>query len=114
MQQQGGSRAFYDVTLPLRSDMPTYDGEPPPRLTLLKTLAADGVNVSMLSLGVHSGTHVDTPMHFLAAGGDLQAFALDAMLGPCQVVAVPGAGHVRASDLEAAVLPGSERLLLKT
>src|SRR3989304_3771907 len=56
----------YDISVPLRADMPTYSGEPGPRLQFAKQLSkGDSANVSVLSLGSHTGTHVDAPSHFL-------------------------------------------------
>src|SRR4051794_39021458 len=95
--------------------MPTYDGEPGPELSLLKTLAADGANVSSLYLGIHSGTHVDAPSHFFEGGSAVDKTPLDALVGLCLVLEVPGNGHLSSSDLEQAGLPASvERVLLKT
>jgi arylformamidase len=95
---------LYDLTVPLRTDMPTWDGEPGPELKPLMTLAEHGVEVSALSLGVHCGTHVDAPRHFLAGGAGAEAYPLAAMLGPCLVVAIPGRGHV---SIRPSCRPGS-------
>ena len=56
----------YDVSVPLRADMPTYDGEPGPSLDFRSLLSrGDSMTISALSLGSHTGTHVDAPAHFL-------------------------------------------------
>lgn len=108
--------AVYDVSVPLRPDMPTYVGEPGPRLDFHSLIArGNSANVSALSLGSHTGTHVDAPHHFLDGAPTVEALPLDAMVGPAHVVEYSGDGHLTAADLEAAGLPDdARRLLLKT
>ncbi len=108
--------AIYDVSVPLRPGMPTYAGEPGPRLEPLKQIAlGDSANVTALSLGSHTGTHVDAPHHFLDGRSTIEAIPADALIGPAQVIELTEQRHITAADLEAAGIPaGATRLLLKT
>jgi len=108
--------ALYDVSVPLRPGMPTYEGEPGPSLDFQKLIAqGDSANVSVLSLGSHTGTHVDAPHHFLDGKSTVEAISLESLVGPVQVIEHASARHVTAADLAAASLPiGTNRLLLKT
>lgn len=107
---------LHDATVPLRADLPTYPGEPGPRLTLLKAMArGDAADVRELTLGLHTGTHLDAPAHFIPGGRTVEALPLDVLVGPCRVVDVAAAPHVTAAALAAAVgedVP--ERLVLRT
>ena len=108
---------IYDVTVPLRPGIPTYGGdEPGPMLEYTSLLSrGDSSNLSTLSLGSHTGTHVDAPHHFIDGRATVDALALDALLGPVHVVEHLGAGHINAGDIEAAVLPAdARRVLFKT
>src|SRR3972149_2665876 len=50
----------YDISVPLRADMPTYSGEPGPRLQFTKQLSkGDSANVSVLSLGSPPAADLD-------------------------------------------------------
>jgi arylformamidase len=95
-----------DVSVPVRPGMITYPGDPEVRLERVSSIAdGDVVNLSRLDLGVHSGTHVDAPLHFLEGGAAVEALPLDVLVGPCVVVA----------GLDAAAVPaGAERVLFKT
>lgn len=108
--------AVYDVSVPLRPGMPTYAGEPGPALDFQKLIArGDSANVSVLSLGSHTGTHVDAPHHFLDGAATVEAMSLDALIGPAQVIEHAKARHITAVDVAAAAIPpGTTRLLLKT
>jgi arylformamidase len=96
--------------------MPTYAGEPGPRLEHLKQISrGDSANVTALSLGSHTGTHVDAPHHFLDGHSTVEAIPLEALVGTAQVIELAERRHITAADLEAASIPpGTTRLLLKT
>ena len=105
-----------DVSIPLRPGMPTYPGEAGPSFSLLKAMAdGDPADVSAVTMGLHTGTHVDAPCHFLPGAGGVESLPLDALLGPCEVLEVDADGDVTAAQL-AAVLDGRrpERILLRT
>ncbi len=76
----------FDLAQPLRPDCPVYPGDPKVRLRQMKTLDADGFNLELLSLGTHTGTHVDAPGHMLeAARGAITDYRADDFVGPCVV-----------------------------
>lgn len=107
---------IHDVSLALRPDMITWPGEPAPRIEPLRRIAkGDTANVSVVTLGDHAGTHVDPPVHFLEGGNTVDRLPLDALVGPCVVVAFEGPGHVSADWLDRAkIAAGTERILFKT
>ncbi len=96
--------------------MTTWGNEPGPRLEPLRRIAkGDTANVSVLTLGDHTGTHVDPPIHFIEGGATAETLPLDAMVGPCVVVRYEGTDNVSAEWLESAGVPkGTQRLLIRT
>jgi len=106
----------HDVSLTLRPDMPTWPGEAGPRIEPLKRMArGDSSNVSVLTFGDHTGTHVDPPVHFLDGAAGIDRVPVDALVGPCQVVACDGDDHISGKWLDGGVVPrGTERVLFKT
>jgi|1186.fasta_scaffold05283_3 arylformamidase len=91
-----------DVTAPIRAGMPVYPGDPPVRMELAQAIAdGDAYNVTRLDLGLHTGTHVDAPVHAIDGGAGIEALPLDALVGPAEVVDFPGR------------LPGAPRILLR-
>jgi arylformamidase len=97
--------------------MVIYRGNPGVEVERALTIAGgDGANVSRLTMGVHTGTHIDGSLHFYDDGAGVDALPLDAMLGRCEVVEIaePG-GAIDAVTLAGAAIPeGAERVLLKT
>lgn len=106
---------IYDVTVPISNELPTWPGDPAVEISDHRSLPGDGANVSMLSFGAHTGTHVDAPAHFIDGAGKIEALDLAVLIGEAEVIAVPD--DCRAID-EAFVLdhcsPGAKRVLFKT
>src|SRR6266545_4038849 len=76
-----------DVSVPIRPGMITYPGDPTVELERVSAIA-DGAlaNVSRLQFGVHTGTHVDAPLHFLDGAAATEELPLDVLVGDCVVV----------------------------
>ena len=108
---------YIDVTVPIRPGMPVYDGDPPAMLERVTSLAAGGVcNLSRLDFGLHSGTHIDAPLHFIDGAPGVEATPLEALIGDAFVVdATSVKGHIDAKALAGLGVPsGCERVLFKT
>ncbi len=109
---------LHDVSVPVRPGMPIYHDNPGVEIERASSIAAgDTANVSKLTMGVHTGTHIDGPLHFFEDGAGADSLPLSAMLGPASVVELEGLGDgpIDEEALRAASIPaGTERLLLKT
>jgi len=67
-------RVIHDISVPLRTGMVVYPGDPPMTMTRAMSLAVgDIANVSQMELGVHTGTHVDAPLHFFDGAPAVEA-----------------------------------------
>lgn len=107
---------IWDITLPFRTDLPLWPGDPAPRTSLMKSMEGGyRCNVTRLEMGVHFGTHLDAPCHFIEGGKAVDALALDMLVGPCVVAGIPEAAAITPAHLDALDLPAdTRRLLLKT
>ena len=96
--------------------MPIYEGNPGVELERASSIAdGDPANVSKLTFGVHTGTHVDAPLHFIDGASGVESIPLDALVGPAVVVDATGVERLGEAELEGlGVPPGAERVLLKT
>jgi arylformamidase len=110
--------ALHDISVPIRHDMPIYDGNPGVELERVSSISdGDPANVSRLTFGVHTGTHVDAPLHFLDGAPGAEGILLDALVGPAVVVDATGiaAQAIGETELVSLGIPdGVERVLLKT
>jgi arylformamidase len=105
-----------DISVPIRPGMIVYEGDPDVRLERVLSIA-DGAsaNVSRLDFGVHSGTHVDAPVHFIEGAAGAEALRLDALVGDAYVVDATTVESLDEETLRELRLPeGAERLLFQT
>lgn len=109
-------RRIHDLTLPITPGLTPWPGDPSPVVSRVRSIAAgDSCNVSRLDVGVHCGTHVDAPCHFIEGAPAVEAMPLDILTGPAGVVVLEEAAAIDAPDLEALDLPpGLERVLIRT
>ena len=107
---------WIDISVGVSAGLPVWPGDPPIELAQIASIqAGDEANVSQLRAGVHIGTHVDAPRHFLDDGLTVEDLPLEAMIGPALVVDLPGVAVIDGQVLdEAGLPPGCERLLFKT
>ena len=109
-------RRLYDISQPLRADLPVWPGDTPLRLERTWVLEGDcPVNVSRLTLSTHSGAHADAPLHFDPTGVAIDAVDLVAYLGPAQLLSVTeGPERIAADEVLPRLAPGTRRVLLRT
>jgi len=108
--------AIHDISVPIRAGMPIYEGNPGVELERASSIAAgDPANVSKLTFGVHTGTHVDAPLHFIDGAPGAEGIPLDALVGPAVVVDATGVEALGEAELEGLGIPeDAEIVLLKT
>ena len=107
---------IYDVTIGISPAMPVWPNNPGVELERMNKIEAGASsNVSRLALGVHSGTHVDAPVHFIQGATGVDTLNLGILMGRASVIHLPKVARITAPDLAAAkISPGTKRLLIKT
>jgi arylformamidase len=93
-------RQVWDISVADRPDMHFYPGDPTLEQTQIRAIArGDAANLTHLSLGAHTGTHVDAPAHFIDGAPTLEQIALDRFVGPATVLDLRGLAAVDAAAL---------------
>ena len=65
--------------------MITYEGDPKVKIKEMKNISEDGVVVSKICMGLHSGTHIDAPAHYLKEGESIDNINLESLIGKAMV-----------------------------
>ncbi len=106
----------YDISMSIRTPMPVYPGEPQPVIEPSSQISrGDGYNVTQITFGSHTDTHIDAPRHFIDDGETVDQLPLDVLVGPAMVVELPAAREIGAADLQSlGIGEATERLLIKT
>ena len=104
-----------DISVPLKDGMVHWPGDPPVRIRKVKEIGKTGSSdLSLLSMGSHTGTHMDAPGHFLKDGWAIYRMPLSAVIGPARVIEVRDPKEIRAEDLRQHRIRRGERILFKT
>jgi arylformamidase len=108
---------WIDVTASLDpATTPVYEGDAPMKFEFLKDMRkGDGFTLSVLSLGAHSGTHIDAPMHFVAGGAPIDQVPLAPLIGRARVIDIADAVQaIDAGELNRHPWRGAQRIIFRT
>lgn len=104
-----------DISMPLKSGMVTWPGDPAVAIDLLASIEKGSIcNVTRMAMSAHTGTHMDAPRHFIQDGITMEQMPLDATIGPCRVIAIEDTAAIRRAELEPHNIQPAERILFKT
>ena len=95
---------------------PVYAGDAPMKFDFLKDMRkGDGFTLSAYSLGAHSGTHIDAPMHFIRDGAPIDRVSLDPLMGPARIIDIPDSVQaIDAKELARHDWKGAPRVIFRT
>jgi arylformamidase len=107
---------FFDISVPVMNGGVVYPGNPEIHIEPQQDMAKGGSsNVSLVSIGSHTGTHVDAPLHMIPGGAGVDSLPLDALIGPAIVLAFDDdVLAVTEAYLRGQPIAGHQRVLLKT
>jgi len=106
---------YYDVSLPIRENMIVYPGNPKPSMRRYSSIPKDKVNESLITLGSHTGTHVDSKLHIQNNADGVESLPLDSFYGKCKVLDLTHVEkEIRREDLESYQIKKGDIILLKT
>jgi arylformamidase len=109
---------IFDITLTITPELPVWPGDPAVQLERVSKIE-DGANanVSRVSMGVHTGTHIDAPYHFINESTvTVEQLSLEVLTGIAHVYHLPDSVDVVTSQvLEQLEIPvRARRLLFRT
>jgi len=106
---------WIDISVRLRNGLVPWPGDAPFELKRVNDMArGDACTFSTLSMSAHAGTHIDAPLHFLKRGRSVDAWPIDATVGPARVIVIQNREVITAGELRAHRIRAGERLLFKT
>lgn len=106
---------WIDISVTVKSGMAHWPDNPEIIVgKMLDMEKGDVCNVSTLSMGSHTGTHMDAPLHFIRKGKSLDKMPLEATIGPCRVVEIKDREAVKLEEIQGMKFKPGERILFKT
>lgn len=101
--------------MPVYTGMVHWPDNPPVRIErMLDMEHGDVCNVSTISMGAHTGTHMDSPLHFVRDGVSMDNMPLEAVIGPVRVLQSKARVCIALAELRGQKIRRGERILFKT
>ena len=108
---------WIDISYPVHPNLtPTWPSARKVEFIKKKDMCCgDAVNDTDLHFNLHTGTHIDAPLHFLENGKSIDQMPLSQFLGECFVVDIGESKEIRPEHFESAKIPKDiKRILTKT
>src|SRR4051812_5438408 len=107
---------IHDISLPIVTHGVVYPDNPVIEIAPGKSIAEGASsNLSRISFGSHTATHVDAQKHFRDDGAGVDEIPLDVLMGPARLIRFPDdVRAITADHLKAERIDGETRLLFST
>ena len=103
-----------DITTILNQNIKVYPGDPEFKINRIFTVEKDGFNLCSLSLGTHTGTHIDAPLHFFNTKESIADLDLKYLITNSLVADVSGLNSIDEKFISGLNLEGINSILFKT
>ena len=108
-------KVFYDISIEMNGDMLVYPGDPKVEIIEKHQIAqGDLYNLSFLSFGSHTGTHMDAPKHFVDSGMTVDQLPLEHFIGRAKVLDMGNRDFIDKTCLEPYPINKGDIILFKT
>ena len=109
------SNNWIDISLTIQPGMPYWPDNPAVSVEPSQCLAhGDVCNVSKMTIGTHTGTHVDGINHFIKGGMGVDKMPLDAGIGKARVIEIKDPKQITVAEIKPHNIQEGERILFKT
>jgi arylformamidase len=106
---------WIDISVPVRNGMVHWPGDPDFHIERATDQEkGDAATVSRMALGVHTGTHMDAPLHFIRNARSIDEMPLDATVGTARVIPIGDRKSIRREELLGHAISAGQRILFKT
>jgi len=108
---------IYDISMEISEDVQVYKNKEEKKAKLIQQYNFQNSSVyeTQLMMNLHTGTHIDAPLHAIENGLTTETYTLDQFFGPCQVLDfMTVEERITAKDLEKYTIEEDTFILLKT
>ncbi|OZU88395.1 cyclase [Virgibacillus indicus] len=105
---------MYDVTADIFEGMPVYKNKPE-KQPIINTVTNGHVTESRIDIDLHTGTHVDSPLHMINDGDTMETIKLDDLVGNVKLFDLSHVeDRITKKDIEAFSIEKDDFILFKT
>ncbi len=106
-----------DISMEIHEDMTVYKNkeEKRPRIEGINRLSVHGSYETLMTLNLHTGTHIDAPLHMMQEGATMETYALERFITSCKVFDLTWVHHcITDEDLMNYTIEAGDTILFKT
>lgn len=104
-----------DISLTIQEEMLFWPNDPKfERQWVSRISEGKNANLSKISLGSHTGTHIDAPYHFLDRGKTLEDLDVSKFYGVCKVFEIKNPQKIMVEELKIFSIEKGDIILFKT
>lgn len=103
-----------DLSHAFDQSMPVYPGDPSPEVVQVATISQHGYTDFHIKTGMHVGTHIDAPLHFIEKGRRLSELPIQRFTGKAHLINAQGKAIVEEDVLSALDIHQGDILLVFT
>ncbi|MFA6736725.1 MAG: cyclase family protein, partial [Saccharofermentanales bacterium] len=83
---------IHDISMTVHSDMQVYKSrqEMRPELKITRDFDDSAARETTLCMNLHTGTHMDMPLHFIPGGATVDQLDLSRLVTACRVIDLTG------------------------
>ncbi len=106
---------WIDISVAVRPGMPVWPGNPDVCFErVMDQDKGDVCTVTNASMGAHTGTHMDAPLHFVRNAATMEQLPIDATVGPARVIRIQDKKAIHKAELLPYAIQRGERILFRT
>lgn len=107
--------SVYDISVTLGEGSIDYPGDPPYQRDQVCGIEETGTfSLSKITMSAHSGTHIDSPAHFVPDGRTIDRYSVTDFVLPAHVVDIEDQSVIRVAELEGLPVGPGEAVLFRT
>lgn len=108
---------IYDISMAIRNEMIVYKNkdEKKPILKVMQDFSKSSAYESRISMDMHTGTHIDAPLHMVENGDTIDNFDLNKAFSKCKVIDLTEVeDRITKEDIQNKNIEKGDFVLLKT
>ncbi len=108
---------IYDISMEIHEEMIVYKNkiEKKPKIRVTNDFLSSNSYESTITLGMHTGTHIDAPLHMIEGGETTDSIPLENCIKKCKVIDLTNiTNKITQEDLQQKEISKGDFILLKT
>ncbi|MBF0459492.1 MAG: cyclase family protein [Nitrospirae bacterium] len=106
---------WIDISTSNKNGMVVWPGDPEFSIKRICDIdKGDALNLSLITMSSHTGTHIDAPSHWLRDGKSVDEMPIAISVGTARVIEIKDTESIKVSELREYAIKEGQRILFRT